>query len=80
MCVSRLQRVLGSSGPGWIDTEDAEGRSQRVSLLALDGVPPGPGEWVVVHSGYAIDRADAEDAAAVASDLRSVTLARRDRR
>ena len=30
---------------------------------------PAPGEWLVVHSGYAIDRVDAADAEAVASEL-----------
>jgi hydrogenase expression/formation protein HypC len=78
--MSRLQRVLAPSGAGWIQTQDREGRVHRVSLLALDGAPPGPGEWVVVHSGYAIDRADADDATAVAADLRSVTDPRGDRR
>ncbi len=36
----------------------APGTSSR--LLALDGPPPSTGEWLVVHSGYAIDRVDAD--------------------
>ncbi len=69
MCVSRLHRVVGPAGRGWVDAEDLEGRSYRVSLLALDGPVPSAGEWLVVHSGYAIGRADATDAAAVAAEL-----------
>lgn len=71
MCMSRLHRVLRPAGPAAVDVEDVDGRAHRVSLLALDGPVPAPGEWLVVHSGYAIDRVDAAEAEAVAADLRS---------
>jgi len=70
MCMSRLHRVLRSTGPGAVDVEDVSGTVHRVSLLALDGPSPTAGEWLVVHSGYAIDRVDAADAEAVATELR----------
>jgi len=70
MCMSRLHRVLRGSGPGAVDVESVDGTVHRVSLLALDGPDPMPGEWLVVHSGYAIDRVDDADAEAVASELR----------
>ena len=70
MCMSRLHRVLRSAGPGAVDVEDVHGSVHRVSLLALDGSPPAAGEWLVVHSGYAIDRVDSADAEAVATELR----------
>ncbi len=69
MCMSRLHRVLGSAGPGAVNVEDLGGTVHRVSLLALDGPPPTPGEWLVVHSGYALDRVDTTDAEAVATEL-----------
>ena len=68
MCMSRLHRVVGQ-GEGVVDVEDLEGL-HRVSLLALDGPAPAVGDWLVVHSGYAIDRAEAAEAEAVAADLR----------
>ena len=71
MCVSRLHRVLRSVDPGAVDVQDMDGTVHRVSLLALDGPPPAPGEWLVVHSGYALDRVDATDAEAVAAELKS---------
>jgi hydrogenase maturation factor len=71
MCVSRLHRVLRSVGQGAAEVEDVDGAFHRVSLLALDGPPPEPGEWLVVHSGYALDRVDACDAEAIASEIRS---------
>lgn len=69
MCTSRLHRVVAPSGVGMVEVEDVDGRRHRVSLLALDPPRPRPGEWLVVHSGYAIDRVDAAEAAAVASEL-----------
>jgi hydrogenase expression/formation protein HypC len=69
MCMSRLHRVVGG-GDGVVDVEDMEGAVHRVSLLALDGPVPAVGDWLVVHSGYAIDRVDADEAEAVAADLR----------
>jgi hydrogenase maturation factor len=70
MCVSRLYRVLGNVGTSAVDVEDVEGTPSRVSLLALDGLPPAPGDWVVVHSGYVIDRADGLEAHVVAQEIR----------
>jgi hydrogenase maturation factor len=53
-----------------VDVENIDGKVHRVSLLTLDGPAPEPGEWLVVHSGYAIDRVDAAEAEAVAAELR----------
>lgn len=69
MCMSRLHRVVGQ-GDGVVDVEDMDGAVHRVSLLALDGPVPAVGDWLVVHSGYAIDRVDGAEAEAVAADLR----------
>ncbi|MGD0882977.1 MAG: HypC/HybG/HupF family hydrogenase formation chaperone [Acidimicrobiales bacterium] len=69
MCTSRLHRVVAADGETAVVVEDVDGRRHRVSLLALDGPGPVPGEWLVVHSGYAIDRADADEAEAVAAEL-----------
>jgi hydrogenase expression/formation protein HypC len=69
MCMSRLHRVV-AEGDGTVDVEDVDGTVHRVSLLALDGPPPATGEWLVVHSGYAIDRVDATEAEAVVAELR----------
>ncbi len=73
MCMSRLHRVVRSADPGAVDVEDVNGTVHRVSLLALDGPAPAAGEWLVVHSGYAIDRVDSADAEAVATELRLST-------
>jgi hydrogenase assembly chaperone HypC/HupF len=72
MCMSRLHRVV-EVDETWADVEDMDGTVHRVSLLALDGPPPKTGEWLVVHSGYAIDRVDTAEAEAVAEELRRDT-------
>ena len=69
MCVSRLHRVLELVSAGVVEVEDVQGGRRRVLLLALDGAPPATGEWLVVHSGYAIDRVDADEAEAIAAEL-----------
>ncbi|MGO9560328.1 MAG: HypC/HybG/HupF family hydrogenase formation chaperone [Acidimicrobiales bacterium] len=68
--MSRLHQVLRTAAPGAVDVEDLDGAVHRVSLLALDGPPPLPGQWLVVHSGYAIDRVDAAEAESVAAQVR----------
>ncbi|MGA3148387.1 MAG: HypC/HybG/HupF family hydrogenase formation chaperone [Acidimicrobiales bacterium] len=66
--MSRLHRVVAEHDRA-VDVEDLDGTVHRVSLLALDGPPPVTGDWLVVHSGYAIDRVDAGEAEAVAAQL-----------
>ena len=70
MCTSRLHKVLRSEEPGVVDVEDVDGTVHRVSLLALEGPTPVVGEWLVVHSGYAIDRVDGDAAEVVAEEIR----------
>ena len=71
MCESRLHQVRSLGGPGKVLVEDMDGRRHRVSLLALEppDPEPEPGDWLVVHSGYAIDRADARDAEAALAEI-----------
>jgi hydrogenase maturation factor len=69
MCNSALHRVTVEDGPDTVLATDLYGRTRRVSLLAFDGDPPRPGTWVVVHSGYAIGSATAEEAADAVADL-----------
>ena len=72
MCQSRLHQVRSVSGPGKVLVEDMDGRHLEVSLLALEPPEPAPapGDWLVVHSGYAIDRAEAREAEMAKAELR----------
>ncbi len=69
MCTSRLRRVVGFDEGGTVVVEGLDGRRSRVSLLAYDGPEPGMGDWVVVHSGYALAPADEEEARAAVAEL-----------
>lgn len=72
MCMSRLHRVVTCEGTEQAAVVDAAGRPGLVSLLALEGPPPRPGEWLVVHSGYAIDRLEQEEALRVLAELKAL--------
>jgi hydrogenase maturation factor len=71
MCLSRLHRVRSVCGPGKVLVEDVDGHRHEVSLLALEppDPAPGPGDWLVVHSGYAIDRVDAREAGEALAEI-----------
>jgi hydrogenase maturation factor len=73
MCVSRLHRVVGTPDPDWIEVDDIDGTRHLVSLLAYDGPVPEPGQWVVVHSGYALGPIDAAEAEGIVAELLSST-------
>jgi hydrogenase maturation factor len=70
MCVSCLGHVLESDGPRRVLVQHVNGLITRASLLALDGPPPVLGDWVVVHSGYVIDRLDTADALRAVAEIR----------
>lgn len=71
MCLSRLHRVV-SVDPENAVVEEACGQQKRISLLAFDGPPPRPGEWLIVHAGFAIGRMDDDEARRVLADLETV--------
>lgn len=64
MCLGeivRLEDVQGSSGVAQVGE-----RAVRISLVTLDG-PVAPGDWVLVHSGFALRRLDPAEAAGALS-------------
>lgn len=72
MCLSRLHRVVTVDQPVSAVVEEVGGRQERVSLLPLDGPTPRPGEWLIVHAGYAIGRLDDDEAQLLLADLDTV--------
>lgn len=73
MCMSRLHRVVAPPDPTSVVVEDMDGSCHRVSLLAFDGLPPRTGEWLVVNSGYALERVDTDEAESIMAELRIAT-------
>lgn len=60
MCLSELGRVVAVDPERRSATVDADGRVVRVSTvtLGLDEPPPALGDWLVVHTGFAVERLD----------------------
>ena len=52
-----------------MEVEDLDGSSPSCFAPRPRRTRADPGEWLVVHSGYAIDRVDATEAEAVAAEL-----------
>ena len=59
MCLGKLAEVIDVSAKTAMVSCD--GRPQRVSLLTLTE-PLTPGDWVVIHSGFALARLTADEA------------------
>ena len=60
MCLAIPARVVALPEPD-VALIDVDGVRKRVSLALVDGV--GPGDYVIVHVGYALARLDPEEAA-----------------
>lgn len=72
MCMSRFHRVLKVWDPTWAVVEDLDGIRHQVSLLTYPGDLPAVGDWLVVHSGYALAPADPVEASRTAELLAQV--------
>lgn len=66
MCLSCVGRVVEVDAEGAAAVVDADGGRREVSLVVLDveGRTPSVGDWVLVHSGFAVEVLDAEVALA----------------
>lgn len=69
MCVSRLHQVIREESSERVTVLDLDGRYHVVSLLALDGPPPHVGDWLVVHSGYALERVSSYEAESIRGEI-----------
>jgi hydrogenase assembly chaperone HypC/HupF len=67
MCLSDLARVVDHDPSTYNALVDIDGRQRNVSTitLGLDGPRLSPGDWLVVHTGMAVERLSTCDAAAI---------------
>lgn len=49
---------------------DVSGEQRRVNIGLLEDDPVRPGDWVVIHMGFAVERTDAAGAAEAMAGLR----------
>lgn len=69
MCLSdvvRLERV-GPDGVHGVGLADGRRIPVSLAVLLLDGVTVTPGDWLVVHSGLAVEKVSEAEAAAVST-------------
>lgn len=68
MCLGVPARVLETAGE--LATVDVGGARREVSLMLLSGVSPG--DWVILHAGFAIQRLDPQEAEKTLALLREI--------
>ncbi len=73
MCMSRLHRIVSVADDATVVAADIDGSAHQLSLLAYEGEPLQPGDWVVAHSGYALGPADRAEAEAILAEYRAGT-------
>ncbi|MEV0105170.1 HypC/HybG/HupF family hydrogenase formation chaperone [Nocardia sp. NPDC050799] len=49
---------------------DVSGEQRQVNIGLLEDDPAGPGDWVVIHMGFAVEKTDAAGAAEAMAGLR----------
>ncbi|HLK44638.1 MAG TPA: HypC/HybG/HupF family hydrogenase formation chaperone [Acidimicrobiales bacterium] len=72
MCESTLCRVEEVLDAGRVLARRLDGSARVVSLLAFESATPAVGDWMVVHSGYALERVGEEEALAAIGELAAV--------
>jgi hydrogenase assembly chaperone HypC/HupF len=76
MCLSDVARIVRVDPADASAVVDVDGAESRISLavLALDGALPAAGDWVVVHTGLAVERITADHAATVLATRQAYSL------
>ncbi len=68
MCLGIPVKVIEADGQSAV--VEVGGARREISLLLLDGVAPG--DWVILHAGFAIQKMDEEEAAKTLALLREL--------
>ncbi|MGW4353240.1 HypC/HybG/HupF family hydrogenase formation chaperone [Nocardia sp. NPDC004582] len=72
MCLGIPGRVVGpvEGYHGQIALVDVSGERRTVNVGLLEDDPAGPGDWVIIHMGFAVEKTDEAGAAAALAGLR----------
>ena len=62
MCLGLPGRVVAVPDDGDLVDVDVAGVVRQINVALLDG-PWHPGEWILIHSGFALERMSADEAA-----------------
>ena len=72
MCIAVPMKVSEVSTDGMARCQVGEGETYVTASVALLPEPPEPGEYVIVHAGFALRKLDPADAEETLSLLREV--------
>jgi hydrogenase assembly chaperone HypC/HupF len=80
MCLSDLGTVLSVDDGSGTAEVDLAGRTAEVSLapLVLDGTKVAKGDWLLVHTGLAVELLDAAEAAEIIASREEFSRAEED--
>ncbi|MCL4313627.1 MAG: HypC/HybG/HupF family hydrogenase formation chaperone [Actinobacteria bacterium] len=70
MCISRFYQVISVKGSEQLVVNDLSGRESLLSMLAWTGELPSQGDWIVAHSGYALNKVDRTEAEVAVKEWR----------
>ena len=73
MCVSCVVQVVAVEDEVTVTALGAAGTPLAVSLLAFDGPRPQPGQWLLCHSGFALEALEADEARRVLAAQRTAS-------
>jgi len=79
MCLGipgQLQEISGDNGH--LARVDVSGVSRVVNIGLLEGEPLAPGDWVLIHVGFAMSKIDEEEAALSLASLQLMGQAYQD--
>lgn len=74
MCMAipgKVVELLPGSGDQ-LALVDVVGVKRRINIGLLEGEPPAPGDWVLIHVGFALSKVDEEEAQATLELLRGM--------
>lgn len=67
MCMSSVGRLVSLDDGDAVVDVDGAARRVSAALLVLEGTAVEPGDWLLVHTGFAVARLDPDDAAELVS-------------
>jgi hydrogenase expression/formation protein HypC len=63
MCLAIPGQIVELAPGGHLATVEVSKVRRTINIDLLDGDPPAPGDWVLIHVGFAMSRISAERAA-----------------
>ncbi len=71
MCLAIPGQIVEMAGEGHLATVEVSKVRRTINIDLLEGEPLGPGDWVLIHVGFAMSRISA---AAAAEQLRLLAM------